>query len=440
MAEQAGAAAVVGGALGALEREVERALPPAMRAYRWFHRNPELSGGERDTAQHLAAELRVLGLEVSEGIGGHGLVGLLRGGAGPGPTVLVRADMDALPVDEETGLRYASARPGVMHACGHDVHMACAVGALRVLAGRRDRLAGTVLFVGQPAEETGRGARAMLADAVFRRLVARVGRPRVALALHDSADLPAGAVSLLPGFCHANVDTVDITVFGRGGHGARPHLACDPIVLGAELVLSLQTIVSRRIPAGQRAVITVGQFAAGHKHNVIPDRATLLVTVRSYEESTRRRLLEEIRRVALHVARAHAAPQDPSVRVWDEHMPASYNDPAWTARLERVFAAALGPDCTQRHEPSLGGEDFGQFSSELGIPGVMWKLGAVEPRRFAAVPQAELPGLHSSRFAPAPRPTLRTGILTLLLAVEEALAGEDQPGTEPPLDSPKPHE
>jgi len=392
-----------------------------MRAYRWFHLHPELSGLELDTARHLAAELRVLGLEVREGIGGHGLVALLRGRAGPGPTVLVRADMDALPVAEETGLRCASLRPGVMHACGHDVHMASAVGAMRALVARRDQLAGTVLFVGQPSEETASGARAVLADPSFRRAIDEVGRPSVALALHDAADLPAGTVSLRPGYAHANVDTVDITVFGRGGHGARPHLACDPIVLGAEIVLSLQTIVSRRIPAGERAVITVGQFSSGHKHNVIPDRATLLITVRSYEAATRVRLLEEIERVAVHVARAHAAPRDPAVVVSDDYLPASYNDPDWTARLARVFAGALGPERVEQHEPSLGGEDFGQFGVELGIPGVMWKLGAVEPRRFAATPLADLPGLHSSRFAPACRPTLRTGIVTLVLAVEEAL-------------------
>jgi hippurate hydrolase len=407
--------------------EVERALPAAIRAYRWFHRHPELSGAERETAGHLAAELRLIGLEVQEGVGGFGVVALLRGGAG-GPTVLVRADMDALPVEEETGLPYASSRPGVMHACGHDVHMASALGALRALAARRADLAGTVLFVGQPAEETGSGARAVLADPTFRRLLEHAGAPLLALALHDSADLPAGTVSLLPGYAHANVDTLDITIFGRGGHGARPHLACDPIVLGAEIVLSLQTIVSRRIAAGERAVITVGQFAAGHKHNVIPDRATLLVTVRSYREATRRRLLQEIERVALHVARAHAAPRDPAVVVKDQHLPASYNDPAWTARLERVFARALGRDRVERHEPSLGGEDFGQFASVLAIPGVMWKLGAVEPSMFDPARLSELPGLHSSRFAPAEVPTLRTGILTLVLAVEEALKGSTGAG------------
>jgi amidohydrolase len=407
----------------AIGREVDLALPGAAEAYRWFHRHPELSGNERETARHLAAELRLLGLEVREEIGGHGLVGLLHGQAGSGPTVLVRADMDALPVEEETGLPYASCRPGVMHACGHDVHMASALGALRVLAARRAELRGTVLFVGQPAEETGAGARAVLADAAFRRLLGHAGTPVVALALHDAADLPAGTVSLLPGFAHANVDTVDITVHGRGGHGARPHLACDPIVLGAEIVLSLQTIVSRRIASGERAVITVGQFAAGHKHNVIPDRATLLITVRSYREETRQRLLEEIARVAQHVARAHAAPRDPTVVVSDDHMPASYNDPAWTERLVRLFASELGRERVETHEPSLGGEDFGQFSAELGIPGVMWKLGAVDPVQFQTTPLEDLPGLHSSRFAPAFRPTLRTGILTLVLAVEDALRG-----------------
>ena len=400
---------------------VDEALPAATRAYRWFHRHPELSSAEVETARHLANELRVLGLEVTEHIGGTGVVGVLEGSGGDGPTVLVRADMDALPVTEETGLPYASANRGVMHACGHDVHMACAIGALRVLSARKQGLRGRILFVGQPAEETSVGARAVLEDRSFRQILARTGTPVVAIALHDASDLPAGVVSLLAGYAHANIDTLDITVFGRGGHAARPHLACDPIVLGAEIVLSLQTIVSRRLPAGERAVVTVGQFAAGNKHNVIPDRATLLITVRSYREVTRRRLLDEIARIARHVARAHDAPRDPAVVVRDEHTPAAYNDPAWTARLAALFRHALGPERVESHEPSLGGEDFGRFSATLGIPGVMWKLGAVDPRRFDGDKLHELPALHSPRFAPAARPTLRTGILTLALAVEDVL-------------------
>ena len=405
-----------------LASAVDEALPAATRAYRWFHRHPELSGAEVETARHLANELRVLGLEVTEHVGGHGVIGVLEGLAGDGPTVLVRADMDALPVTEETGLPYASANAGVMHACGHDVHMACAIGALRVLAGRRSLLCGRILFVGQPAEETGVGARAVLEDRGFRQIVARTGKPEVALALHDAADLPAGMVSLLGGYAHANIDTVDITVFGRGGHGAKPHLACDPIVLGAEIVLSLQTIVSRRLPAGERAVVTVGQFSAGHRHNIIPDSATLLLTLRSYRETTRRRLFDEISRIARHVARAHDAPRDPAIVLRDgEHTPAAYNDPAWTARLAALFRHGLGADRVDSHEPSLGGEDFGRFSQTLDIPGVMWKLGAVDPKRFDPDRLHELPGLHSPRFAPAARPTLKTGIFTLALAVEDIL-------------------
>ena len=403
---------------------VDEALPAATRAYRWFHRHPELSGAEVETARHLAGELKVAGLEVHEGIGGTGVVALLHGGAGRGPSVLLRADMDALPITEATGLPYASANTGVMHACGHDVHMACGLGAVRALAARKNDWAGTVIFVGQPAEETGRGAREMLADRAFQRIVDRVGRPAAALALHDAGDLPAGTVALLPGPAYANIDTIDITVHGRGGHAARPHLACDPIVLGAELVLSLQTIVSRRLQAGEPAVVTIGQFTAGHKHNIIPERATLLITVRSYDDTTRRRVIEEIERIAVHVARAHDAPRDPDMHLREEeHTPASYNDPVWTERLERVFAASLGAPRVKRHAPSLGGEDFGRFSETLGIPGVMWKIGAVEPKRFESARRGELPGLHSDRFAPAPRPTLRTGILTMVLAVEDVLSG-----------------
>ena len=396
-------------------------MPAATRTYRWFHRHPELSGEEVETARHLAAELRVMGLEVHEHIGGHGVVGILRGGRA-GKVVLLRADMDALPVAEATGLPYASCRDGVMHACGHDLHMAAALGALKVLSSVTSSFGGAVLFVGQPAEETGQGARAILADPAFGRLVARLGTPEVALALHGAADLPAGTVSLVPGWANANIDTIDINVFGKGGHAARPHLACDPIVMGAEIVMSLQTIVSRRIAAGERAVITVGQFTGGHKHNIIPDHATLLITVRSYDGAVRERLLQEIRRVAHNVARAHGAPRDPEVIERDEHTPAAYNDPAWTARLDQAFREALGADKVESHEPSLGGEDFGRYAAGLGIPGVMWKLGAVNPRRFNRARKGELPGLHSEHFAPAPRPSLKTGMLSLSLAVLEALS------------------
>ncbi len=400
--------------------DVRGATQDAVAHYEWFHAHPELSSKETQTARHLAAGLRELGLEVHEGIGGTGVVGVLQG-AKAGPTVLYRADMDGLPVSERTGVSYASQNPGVMHACGHDVHMATALGALSVLAATKNDWSGTVLFVGQPAEEIGAGARAMLADARFTKLLKKYGRPSVAFALHDAADLRAGQVSIIEGFHHANVDSVDIVVHGKGGHGARPHQTIDPIVIGAEIVLALQTIVSRRIRPDDKAVVTVGKFSAGTKHNIIPPDATLLLTVRSYSAKTRTLLKTEIERVAKQVAKAHRAPRAPEVK-FGKGLPSAFNDPAWTREVRAVFEAELGADNVRTHQPSLGGEDFGLFGDQLGIPAIMWKLGAVDARAWKASKGEGLPSLHSDRWAPDPEPTLNTGIRTVVGALRLALA------------------
>jgi amidohydrolase len=409
-----------------LVERVDGILNDVISSYQWLHQHPELPNQEAETAAYMAERLRELGLEVHEGIGGHGLVGILRGTGGErGPVVLYRADMDALPVTEATGLPYASRHEGVMHACGHDVHMATALGTLRILAEARDRWSGTVLFVGQPAEEIGQGARQMLADGAFMRIIADLGTPIAALALHTDAGIPAGMVAASPGYVNANVDSVDIHVRGAGGHGARPHEAIDPVVIGADIITSLQTIVSRRIPAGEPAVITVGRFSAGTSHNIIPPDAELLLTVRSYSDETRQRLLREIERVAVGVAQAYGAPA-PTVTLGEGHTPAGYNDPAWTRRLNRVFARTLGEDKLGHQAASLGGEDFGMFPRTLEIPGVQYRLGAVDPERYAASGGEGLPGLHSPEFAPAAEPTLRTGVLAMSAAIFEAL-GERQP-------------
>lgn len=400
----------------------KQALKDARAEYEWFHAHPELSNAETKTAAHLATSLRALGLEVHEGVGGTGVVAILEGG-GKGPTVLYRADMDGLPVTESTGVAYASHNEGVMHACGHDVHMATAVGALSVLAATRSTWNGTVIFVGQPAEEIGAGARAMLADPKFKALLKKHGKPSLAVALHDAADLPAGEVSILEGFHHANVDSVDIVVHGKGGHGARPHETIDPIVIGAEIVMALQTIVSRRIRPDDKAVVTVGKFAAGTKHNIIPPTATLLLTVRSYSKETRATLLAEIERVARQVAKAHRAPRAPQIKT-GPGLPAAFNDPAWTAKVRASFVDELGKDAVKTHEPSLGGEDFGAFGDTLGVPAIMWKLGAVRPADWKRSKGKNLPGLHSDRWAPDPDPTLKTGIATVLRAIA---VGLDQP-------------
>jgi amidohydrolase len=372
-------------------------------------------------ATHLAERLEALGLDVHRGVGGTGLLGVLRGqGPGQGPTILYRADLDGLPVKEKTGVEWASENDGVMHACGHDVHMSVALGALSVLANAADRWAGTILFVGQPAEEVGKGARAIMADRTFKKVLKQVGKPRVALAIHDATDIAAGEVSLLPGFAHANVDSVDIVVHGTGGHGAQPQNAVDPVLIASEMVMSLQSIVSRRIKGSEPAVITVGSFHAGSKHNIIPSRAELKLTVRSYSDETRATLLGEIKRVATHIAAAHNAPRPPEVTVLDEYTPAAFNDPAWTEKLQQRLVEELGASRVTTHLPTLGGEDFGQYSRMLKIPGVMFKVGASDPRRIKA--GKPVPGLHSDRFIPVVEPTLSTGVhavsAALLLALQ----------------------
>lgn len=409
----------------ATKKAVAATVKEAVAQYRWFHANPELSGKEEKTAARLASTLEGLGVQVHRGIGGHGIVGILRSttGADKGPVILYRADMDGLPVTEDTGVPYASKNPGVMHACGHDVHMATAVGVMTALAALRDQWHGTVVFVGQPAEELGSGARDMMADRRFSKLLAKVGKPAVAIALHDAADLPAGDISIIEGFHHANVDAVDIVIHGKGGHGARPHESIDPIVIGAEVVMALQTIVSRRIRPDDKAVVTVGKFQAGTKHNIIPPKATLLLTVRSYEDETRKTLLAEIERIARQVAKAHRAPRAPEVTVGPNGLPAAYNDPAWTRKIRARLVAELGASHVRQHAPSLGGEDFGLFPRRLAIPGVMFKLGAVDPKRWKSSKGKNLPGLHSDQWAPAPEPTLRTGITAITAAVLEALEG-----------------
>ena len=417
------------GAKGAVERvpeQVDAILDDVLAHYRWLHQHPELSNEEEQTAAYMAERLRELGLEVHEGIGKHGVVGILRGEAGErGPVVLYRADMDGLPITENTGLPYASRHEGVMHGCGHDVHMATALGTLRLLAKARDRWSGTVMFVAQPAEEIGQGARQMIADERFLRIVADEGTPTAALALHADAGRPAGGVGIGAGFVNANVDSVDIRVRGAGGHGARPEEAIDPVVIGADLVTTLQTIVSRRVAAGDPAVVTVGRFSAGTTHNIIPPDAELLLTVRSYSDETRELVLAEIERVARGVAQAHGAPE-PSVELREGSIPAAYNDPELVRRLQRVFARALGDDRVGTQEPSLGGEDFGVFPRALDIPGVQFRLGTVDPERYAESGGEGLPGLHSDEYAPAAEPSLRTGVLVMTSALYDVL-GEREP-------------
>ena len=394
--------------------------------YRELHLAPELSLKEANTAARMASELRAVGAEVTTGIGGHGLVGILANG--PGKTLLLRADMDALPVVEQTGVPYASQvvtkndrgqSVGVMHACGHDIHMSNLVGVARLLAEHRDAWQGTVVFLFQPAEEIGAGSKAMLDDG----LLARIPRPDFAVALHVAADMPAGHVGFCSGFSCANVDSVDITLRGRGGHGAYPETTIDPIVMAAKLVLDLQTIVSREIKPIDPAVVTVGSIAGGTKHNVIDDTCQLQLTVRSYSPQMRQQLQEAIERKAKAAAASAGAPE-PEV-LYSQGTPSLYNDPELVARAESVAKQLLGNDCVEQSKPTMGGEDFSRYGL-AGIPICMFKLGVVNQERLDqyAAEGTPPPSLHSPHFYPDPEPSLKTGIATMGTIAMELLQGE----------------
>ncbi len=396
-----------------------------LQHYRYLHQNPELSLQEKNTAAYLARELKTLGYEVTTGIGGHGLVGVLRNG--DGPTIMYRADMDALPVTEATGLPYASQATGlsltgeevqVMHACGHDVHMTVLLGVASRLATRRDDWQGTLLLVLQPAEELGAGARAMLDDGLFQRFPT----PQAALALHVSASLPTGQLGYVSGFAMANVDEVDLTIFGRGGHGAYPHTTIDPVLLSAQIITALQQIVSREVSPLESAVVTVGSIHGGTKHNVIPDEVRLQLTVRSYSDNTRTYLLRRIEEIAQGLARSARLPEDrlPVMTVRDEYTPAVYNEPELVERAAALMRAALGEQALVGISPVMGGEDFSRYArTPEQVPVSLFSLGTVSPDRHAAAARGELnlPSLHSALFAPDAGPAIRTGVDAMTAAL-----------------------
>ncbi len=389
--------------------------------YKQLHANPELSNQEVKTSARLAAELKELGYQVTEKVGGTGVVGVLKNG--DGPTVLIRTDMDALPVTEKTGLPYASKvrtrdkqgnEVGVMHACGHDMHMTCWVGTARVLAGLKERWQGTLVFIGQPAEEIGSGARQMLADGLFKRFP----RPDYALALHCSNNRPIGSISYSDGLALANVDSVDILVKGKGGHGAAPHTTVDPIVLAARIILDLQTLVSRETNPIEPAVVTVGSIHGGSKHNIIPNEVKLQLTVRSTKDSVRKHLLDGIKRIAEAAALGANAPP-PVVHVdLNEFTPALVNDGPLTKKTVSLFKEVLGADKVEERPPIMGGEDFSQYG-RAGVPVFLYFLGTLPPERVAEAKREgkTLPSLHSDTYHPVPRPSIETGVLTMSMAV-----------------------
>lgn len=402
------------------------ALYPDLEAlYVDLHANPELSRHEEKTSAKIAERLRRLGYEVTDHVGGFGVVAVLKNGKGP--TLLVRADMDALPVEEKTGLPYASRVTTrddagndvhVMHACGHDVHMTSLVGAATLLAKAKNLWRGTLVLVGQPAEEGGPGATAMLADGFLKRFP----KPDFAIALHDDPRLPAGQIGYTPGFALANADGVDITIYGRGGHGSAPQNTVDPIVIAARTILALQTIVARENSPFEPAVVTVGSIHGGTKRNIIPDEVNLQLTVRTYKPEVREKIFAAIERIAKAEAAAAGAPREPQVRI-DPGFGATYNDPALAKRIAGALAAAFGPSRVVEMRPVMGAEDFGEFGKAAGVPSLMFWLGATPPEKFAAAKgdPTKLPGLHSSQFAPDREPTLKTGAAALTIAVLELL-------------------
>jgi hippurate hydrolase len=393
--------------------EAEAVLAGAQALYTDLHQHPELSWHEEQTAARLAQALRALGFEVTEHVGGTGVVALMKNGAGP--TLMLRTELDALPVEEETGLPYASRvrakddagrDVGVMHACGHDLHMAALVGTATVLARSRGTWHGTLMLLGQPAEETISGAPRMIKEG----LLTRFPRPDVAVALHVSNYEPAGKIALRSGTQYANADSIRVTLYGKGGHGSQPHTTVDPIVLASRTVLALQTIASREVKPGEVAIVTVGYIRAGTKNNIISDRAELGLTVRTYRPEIRRQVLAAIARIVKAEAAAAGSPREPLVETY-ETTDAVINDPGLTERLRAALAAKLGKSNVGVGEPITGSEDFSYFLKE-GIPGVYFGLGGADPKKWAEAKAAgtELVSNHSPSFAPDVRPALATGI------------------------------
>ena len=407
-------------------KEVEAVYPDAHALYLDLHQNPELSAHETQTAAKLAGRLRGLGYDVTEHVGGTGIVAILSNGAGP--TVMLRTELDALPVEEKTGLAYASKvhakddagrEVPVMHACGHDLHMAAILGTAAIMVHSKDSWHGTLMLIGQPAEETIGGARGMLADGLLKRFP----KPDVAVAMHVGNLLPAGTVGITPGVFNTNADSLRITIYGKGGHGAAPHTAIDPIVIAARAILTLQTIASREVKPGEMAIVTVGYMLAGTKNNIIPDQAELGLTVRTNKPEVRQQVLAAIARITKAEAEAAGAPRAPSIEDY-EGADLVYNDPALAERLRRALESALGKDKVVTPEPITASEDFSYFV-EQGIPGFYFSLGGADPDKLAQAKAAGtmLPSNHSPLFAPDVDPALHTGIAAEVAVLRKLLNG-----------------
>ena len=394
-------------------KEIDSVYPDAHSLYLDLHEHPELSGHETETAAKLAGKLKAAGYDVTEHLAGTGVVAVLKNGNGP--IIMLRTELDALPVEERTGLPYASKvhskddagrDVAVMHACGHDVHMASLLGTAEIMARSKNTWHGTLILIGQPAEETIGGAEGMIKAGLF----TRFPKPDAIVALHVGNELPAGTVSITPGIYNTNSDSVRITIYGKGGHGAAPHTTIDPIVIAARTILSLQTIASREVKPGELAIVTVGYIRAGTKNNIIPEQAEMGLTIRTYKQDIRKQVLAAIARIAKAEAEAAGAPRDPSVEHY-EGTDAVYNEPALAERLRAPLEAALGKDHVEITGPITPSEDFSYFV-EQGVPGFYFSLGGADPQKFseAKAKGEHLPSNHSSLFAPDVDPALHTAI------------------------------
>jgi amidohydrolase len=420
-----------------LDPLIDRDIASLLATYKMLHGAPELSHREEKTSSFFASQLKALGYTVTERIGkyerpewgGYGVVAVMKNGAGP--TVLVRTELDALPVDEKTNLSYASKvktkndlgqEVSVMHACGHDIHITTMLGTAKMLSEIKDRWQGTLVLIGQPAEETIDGARAMLRDGLY----TKFPKPDYTIALHDSADLEAGKVGYTPGYALASSTAVDIKIRGLGGHGSKPESTKDPVVLAAEVIMALQTIVSRENSPLDPAVVTVGSIHGGTRYNIIPDEVNLQITVRAYKEEVRQKLLAAIERITKGIALAAGIPNDraPIVKISEtEITAATYNEPQLTERLAATFRSALGDENVVKIPPAMASEDFGYLSLDQKIPATIFWLGAVDPLKVKQSKDTDtpLPSLHSALFAPLPEPTLRTGVKAMTSAVLELM-------------------
>jgi amidohydrolase len=407
-------------------KEVEAVYPEAHALYLDLHQNPELSGHETQTAAKLAGRLRGLGYELTEHVGGTGIVAILKNGAGP--TVMLRTELDALPVEEKTGLPYASKVRAkddaghdvpVAHACGHDLHMAALVGTAAIMAHSKNTWHGTLMLIGQPAEETISGAKAMIADGLFQRFP----NPDVGVAMHVDNLLPAGQAGITSGIYNTNADSLRITIYGKGGHGSAPHTTIDPIVIAARTILTLQTITSRELKPGEMAVITVGYIQAGTKNNIIPDHAELGLTVRTFQPEIRKQILAAIARITKAEAEAGGAPREPLIEHY-ESTDSVYNDPALAQRLRAPLEAALGKTNVITTEPITPSEDYA-FFVEQGVPSLYFSLGGADPEKFAQAKATGvmLPSNHSPLFAPDADPALHTGIAAEVAVLRNLLQG-----------------